>query len=383
MFVAWFRSAHAVSLRSVSLCLLVLLSLLMGACGSSGTQARTSSTPTPKVTVTPALSPTSATPTLLRPDLERGMIYPQYGPNAYGVNDTTWQQGIQAIKTQTASTWLEIPVLLQQPTIYSTSIGPAATAPNLDAFANGIHAAQALGFHVFFVPLLGVNTQGDWSGVVQIASSSQQTWFDNYWQALQPYAQVAQQNGVEQMAIGTELVWLEQNAPASLWNQLIARVQSVFKGTLTYDMNWYPSLSQAPQSWMKNPALAKIGVSEYIPLSDTPAPLDPKSLPGIWNTKVGKLIDTFSSQVGKQIIITEIGYRNSSDALYNPYAPQSTAPNDEQEQAAAYDAALTDVFADSHIAGIFFWGWDNVGRLAIAGQQAVQVVDRWYTSMSS
>lgn len=310
------------------------------------------------------------------------MIYPQWGANSYGVNDTTWQQGIQAIKTQTAASWLEIPVLLQQDTTYSTSVGPGSTAPSLDAFANGVHAAHALGYHVFFAPLLGVvNTPGAWSGVVQINAASQQAWFDSYWQALQPYAEAAQESGVEQMAIGTELVWLEQNAPASLWNQLIARVRSVFKGTLTYDMNWYPSLSQAPESWMKNPALNLIGVSEYIPLSDTPGRVDPSAMPNLWRDKVGKLIDTFAAQVGKPLILSEIGYRDSGDALYNPYSEQSSEPVDAQEQAGAYAATLINVFADPHIVGVFFWGWDNVGRLGIAGQQAAQVVHRWYVSV--
>lgn len=361
-------------------CASILFSSLLAACGFQS-QALPGRKRTVVPTSTPSLSPTSSAPKLLRPDLERGMIYPRWGANAYGVSDTTWQQGIQAIKTQTASSWLEIPVLLQQSTVYSTSVGPGSTAPTLDAFANGVHAAHALGYHVFFAPLLGVvNTPGAWSGVVQIASASQQSWFDSYWQALKPYAEAAQENGVEQMAIGTELVWLEQNAPAALWNQLIARVRSVFKGTLTYDINWYPTLSQAPASWMKNPALDLIGVSEYVPLSDTPGRVDPAAMPDLWHAKVGKLIDTFSAQVGKPLILSEIGYRNSGDALYNPYSEQSSEPVDEQEQAGAYAATLINVFANPHIVGVFFWGWDNVGRLGIAGQQAAQVVHRWYIS---
>ena len=137
---------------------------------------------------------------------------------------------------------------------------------------------------------------------------------------------MAQENGVEQMAIGTELVWLEDNAPASLWNQLIARVQSVFKGTLTYDMNWYPSLYEAPANWLKNPALSKIGLSEYIPLSKLPEGVDPDAMPEIWQEQSREAGRHFAKAVGKQIILSEIGYRSTSDALYNPYSEQSLRP---------------------------------------------------------
>ncbi|HLI70912.1 MAG TPA: hypothetical protein VKV19_14235 [Ktedonobacteraceae bacterium] len=365
--------------RILSLSVLISLSLLFSACNSASGQSQPVVSATrPVASIT--LSPTPSVPTLLRPDLERGMIYPQWGPSSYGDTDTTWLQGIKDIKAQTGATWLEIPVLLEQNTIYSTSVGAGPATPSVDAFASGVRSAVAAGYHVFFIPLLGVNTPGDWSGVVQISRPYQQVWFDSYWNALKPYAEAAQENGAEQMAIGTELVWLEDNAPASLWNQLIARVQSVFKGTLTYDMNWYPSLTEAPASWLRNPALAKIGLSEYVPLEDSPGRIDPNALPALWRNRVGKLIDAFSAQVGKQIILTEIGYADTSDGLSDPYYAQSTAPSDQAEQAAAYEAALSNVFADTRIAGIFFWGWSDVGRLGIEGHQAVQVVYRWYTA---
>ncbi len=372
--------------RAKAFCL-VILALLLGslfsACGTAGSQGQPALSARPSVTSAPSpvVSPTPTTPQLLRPDLERGMIYPRWGPASYGVTDTTWRTGIQAIKTRTGSTWLEIPVLLQQANAYSTSVGPGATAPSLDAFASGIRAATALGYHVFFIPLLGVETPGGWAGIVQVSAPYQQAWFDSYWNALKPYAQVAQENGVEQMAIGTEILWMEDNAPASLWNQLISRVRSVFKGKLTYDINWYPSLYEAPASWLKNPDLTYIGVSEYIPLTDSAVRVDPAAMPALWQKKVGKVIDTFSAQVGKPILLSEIGYRSTSDALYNPYSEQSSASNDPQEQAGAYAATLVNVFADSHIVGIFFWGWDNVGKLGIAGQQAALVVYRWYTKV--
>lgn len=357
---------------------------IFAACSSDVTGSQATPGPSPAQTqAVPSPASTPTPPGLLRPELERGVVYPQYGPTAYGVANTAWQKGIKSIKSQTAATWLEMPILLEQSNNVSISVGQGATAPSLDAFVSGIHTAKELGFHLFVVPLLKVDTPGGWAGTIQISASYQQAWFDSYWNALKPYAQMAQENGVDQMAIGTEIVWLETNAPASLWNQLISRVRSVFKGDLTYDMNWYPSLTQDPTSWMKNSELKSIGLSEYVPLMDTPDAVSPDAMPALWKNKVGKLIDQFSEKVGKSIIISEIGYRSNSDALYSPFADHSSAPVDMQAQAAAYTAALTNVFADPHITGIFFWGWDNVGALGISGKQAVQVLYRWYSKAAS
>lgn len=361
--------------------------LLLVACSSAGSQGQakvpTAQPTTASQVLKAGATPTSTTPQLLRPDLERGMVYPEWSPQAYGFDDSTWQQGVETMKTQTGATWVEMPVVFRQSTESSLDVGPDSNTVTVDAFGNGIQRAVSLGYHVFFVPLTDVVASGEWAGVIQYSSEQQiQTWFDRYWQALQPYAKVAQQAGAEQMAIGTELEWLSSHAPAALWNQLIANVQTVFKGALTYDMNWWPSLTvthQGPPSWFHNPGLAKIGISEYIPLVDSSQRVDPSVMPALWKSRVGNVIDAFAEQVGKPVILSEIGYRDTSDALYNPFSGVGSGQGDSQEQAAAYAAALADVFADTHIAGVFFWAWDNVGALGVVGQQAVQVIHRWYT----
>lgn len=364
-----------------ALCVVIVsLSFLCSACAAPRFQSQSAQSNTnnggPSGSLLPSLSPSASASQ--QSNFQRGMIYPRWHQDSYGASDTTWQQGIQMIKAQTGATWLEIPVLFSQATSHSTTVEVGPSTPSLEAFAHGIRSAHQLGYRVFFIPLMGVNVPGDWSGVIQFDTRQQeQAWFDSYWNTVKSYARVAQDNGVEQMAIGTELQWLQQYAPASLWEGLIGRMHSVFKGPLTYDMNW-PSLYQAPQSWLKDPNLAMIGVSVYISLVDTPIRVDPKAISGLWRDKIRKLLDTLSAQTGKRILITEIGYRNTSDTLYNPWNSQSSAPQDPTEQAAAFDATLSNVFADSAISGIFFWGWDDVGRLGIKGQPAIQVLHKWY-----
>jgi len=128
--------------------------------------------------------------------------------------------------------------------------------------------------------------------------------------------------------------------------------------------------------------LSAIGVSVYIPLTDTPQRLDPTILPGLWQEKIGKLLDAFSTQLARKVFISEIGYRDSSFALYRPWERDAQAeaePADPEEQAAAYDAALTNVIADPHIEGIYFWAW-SVPLFEPNWKSAARVLYKWYSS---
>ena len=104
----------------------------------------------------------------------------------------------------------------------------------------------------------------------------------------------------------------------------------------------------------------------------------------LWHTKVLTVLDTLSIHIGKPVLISEIGYRNSSDALYQTWDQNSSKPLDPQEQAGAYNAALTNAIPDQHIAGIFFWGWQDVGRFTLKGQsETLAVLHKWYTSVGA
>lgn len=320
---------------------------------------------------------------LLRPAFERGIIYPQWSPAAYGTQDTLWQQALGPIKQQTGAQWIEIPVLFSQATNSSTTVTTDPSTPQISSFVEGIQRAHSLGYKVFFVPLMQVRQPGMWSGTIAFSSEQQeQAWFDGYWQAIEPYVAAAAAQHVEQMAIGTELQTLQQTVPDALWNGLITRIRTVFSNTLTYDMNW-SSLGRPMPNWLENPALTYIGVSTYIPLLNSPGHVDPSAIPALWGAVIKSQLDGLAAQLQKPVLITEIGYRDSADALYQTWLATSKAPDDPQEQAGAYEAALSNVFSDTLIAGTFFWGWDNVGMFAIKNQPAVQVLLKWYSKKAT
>jgi hypothetical protein len=324
-----------------------------------------------------------------RPTFQTGIIFPQWGTNAYDSTDKNWQVGLNDIENQTSAQWIEIPVNLYQSSVTSTQVTVSDITPTPEAVAAGIRSAQSKNYHVFIVPLLSAGGTLTWSGSIQFSTTQQmQEWFDSYWQAIQPYVKAAEQAGADELAIGTELEKL-QLAPASLWNQLIERVHQIFPGKLTYDMNWsslylYQNNNNnlTLPAWMHNSSLSAVGVSVYIPLTDTPHRLDPAILPGLWQEKIGKLLDLLSTQLTKQVLISEIGYRDSAYALYRPWERDAQAqaePVDPEEQAAAYNAALTNVIADKHIGGIYFWAW-SVPLFEPNWKPAAQVLYKWYSS---
>jgi hypothetical protein len=207
-----------------------------------------------------------------------------------------------------------------------------------------------------------------------------QEWFDNYWRTFKPYVVAASQAGAEELAIGTEYELL-QSAPAFLWNQLITRIHTFFSGKLTYNMNW-SSMAHPIPAWMQHPYLASIGVSEYIPLTDVPKRLNPNLLATLWKEKIKTALDSLAMQLGKPVLISEIGYRDSEDALYNTWELTTNAGADEVEQAAAYNAALLNTLSDPSIAGMFVWAW-SVPLFSPNCRLAAQVLHHWYTTIQT
>jgi hypothetical protein len=256
--------------------------------------------------------------------------------------------------------------------------------PTPEAVAEGIRLARAKDYSVFVAPLLTVDGPPGpltWSGSIRFATLQQtEAWFESYWQAFSPYVMAAEEAGAEQLAIGTEDELL-QEAPAFLWNQLIERIHAIYHGKLTYDINW-SSLYYPLPSWLHNSYLNAIGVSVYFPLIDRPERISPALVPELWRDKIKPFLDRLALQVSKPVIVSEIGYRDSAYTFYRPLqrdAAAATEPADPEEQAAGYDAALSNVITDSHISGIFFWAW-SLPLFEPNWKPAAKIMHKWYTS---
>jgi hypothetical protein len=333
----------------------------------------------PLAKLTPSL-PAKACASTQR-NFQKGIAFPQWGSTAYGERDAKWLTELPEMRTQTGACWVEIPLLFYQSSLTSTKVTQGLSTPTVSSFDYGIHYAHALGLYIFVTPLLQVSGSQPWAGAIQFSTlAHEQQWFESYWKALKPYVLAASQAHVEQLALGTEYEWLQEHAPDSLWNELITRLRSVFPGTLTYDMNW-TSLQKPPRSWMYNANLKMIGISAYLPLIHAPERVEPRHIFALWKQTIKRALDNFALKLGEPIFISEIGYRNSADALYHSWEPTSSAPPDPEEQASACDAALANIVPDQHILGSFFWGWDDVQAFRLAGQPAATVIHTYYRAL--
>ncbi len=342
-----------------------------------GTSARYQSC-MPQRTIPDANEPGSG---IQRVDYQTGVIFPQWGSTGYSTKDANWLVGLHEIQKQTAAQWVGMSINLYQPSLISTQVQAGQATPTPQAVREGIRAARLMHYHVFVFPQLTVDGARSWSGNIQFPTLQlAQAWFDNYWIAFKPYIVAAAQGGAEELAIGSEYELLQPAAPA-LWNQLIERVHQVFPGKLTYDINW-SSLYYPLPSWLHHRYLSAIGVSVYTPLTDTPQQLDPITLPALWQATIGKLLDAFAVQIGKPLLISEIAYRDSSDALYNPWEVFTNARTDQVEQAAAYNAALLNLMNDQHIVGVFVWAW-AFPPFDLRCRLAAQVLYHWFMARSA
>jgi hypothetical protein len=320
-------------------------------------------------------------PIQARPTFQTGIIFPQWGATAYGPQDTDWQTGLNEIAPQIAARWIALTIPFEQDSPSATSVQTSPLTPSPTAVAAGIQLARASGYHIFVQPLLTINGSQSWAGTIQFARQQQaQQWFDSYWHTYQPYVAAASQAGADELAIGTEFAGLEQHWKKQ-WEQLISRIHAIFPGMLTYDMNWTSMTSNLP-SWMQNASLTAIGVSVYIPLTDKAQRVPPKDIAPLWGAKIGQPLDALAQTLHKPVLISNIGYRDSSDTLYQPWQAQASGTNavpDEQEQAAAYGAALQYALTDTVLEGIFFWAWSQP-PYAPNGHAAAQELYKWYSS---
>lgn len=306
----------------------------------------------------PTATPIPANPTV-RQTFEKGIAFPRWGTNVYGPTDPTWASDVASMRAQTHAQWVEIIVDLSQVGPSGTVVNPSGDTPTPDDIYVGVMNARAAGLKVYLKPLLHVEqSSSSWSGDVTFGShAAAQQWFQSYWLAYKPYVEAAANAGASQVSIGTEFSLLQKEYPDQ-WEWLLQQVSGVFHGSITYELN-HDTITGPEPSWLRDPQLTYVGVSMYTSLQATPKDISASQIERLWGQLVLPRLDQLSKTVGKPVILSEIGYRDTADCLYDPWTHTSSAPADPTLQGAAYTAALTETVGDPHVAGVFFWAWQN------------------------
>ena len=315
-----------------------------------------------------------------------GFNYPAFYNGGYENDDTL--PALQATGSNS--------VALEDEYSINTATGQIVSDPNYtDSIASleaTITEAKADGQQVMVRPLIDFlnpaidgGMTGDFRGYFYPTTPTQVTdFFDSYKAILVQQATAAQQAGASVFCLGTEIDQLTGPAFATEWDGIISAVKAVYTGKLTYSADWNDS--QSPWQYGGAPVgtgnietqvsfwnqLDYVGIDEYAPLSDAAnpteaqlvagwedAPTDPNVAALTGGESLIKYYEGLSSDLGKPLFFTELGYEDATDAASSPFG-SSTNVVDQPLQTGLYQAFETAWQADGNtsLTGVNFWNWD-------------------------
>lgn len=287
--------------------------------------------------------------------IEKGVTLWAWDDFAYGPK-TEWADtpaALDALGEVGANTVALVPTWVQAfATSSSVTREPGKTATD-EALRHGIAVAHARGLAVTLKPHVNV-LDGSWRG--SIKASNVDAWFVSYRQMLLGYARLAQETGVSQFVVGTELV--EMSRHTSRWRSLIAEVRKTYRGRLTYAA--LPFEYARIGFWR---SLDVVGIDAYWRLSRIGSRTDVASLQAEWSPIVDELA-AFSASVGRPILITEAGYTDQVGTTRDPASWTLAAPSagGAVEQANAYQALLISFTGKTWFRGVHWWAWRQTNQ---------------------
>lgn len=223
-----------------------------------------------------------------------------------------------------------------------------------------IRQARALGLRVTLMPVVRLHhrTAREWRGVIQPAAGVE-AWFISYRAFVRDAAQIARDEGVARLVVGSELTSMV--AERARWLALIEEVRGVFAGPLLYSANW--DSFQRVTFWDALDAIAVTGYFE-LPVTATTAGAIRREARDAW-TPHREALRALGARHKKPVLITELGYPTREDAAQRPWDERvTTAPVTARalHTQAALFAGFCDAFAGSGaIDGVFFWNWFGHG----------------------
>jgi len=250
-----------------------------------------------------------------------------------------------------------------------------------EAVTHAIRAAKSRGMIVLLKPQIWLRRS--WPGDIEPQGrEEEERFFREYGRWIRHYALMAESNGVEILAIGTELSRMTRGR-TSCWETIIRDIRVLYRGRLVYAANWGEEVEQVG-FW---PLLDFIGVDFYYPLSSEDSPSDQALREGFERSL--EPIRALSRRLSKPVLLTEIGYGSTRSPWKSPHSSDRGREPSAEHQARAYQAAFA-ALADetSWIRGMYWWKWPTDLALGGAGdpgftpngKPAEEVIRRGYGS---
>jgi hypothetical protein len=210
-----------------------------------------------------------------------------------------------------------------------------------------LRKAREAGLFVLLKPHLWIDQS--WHGAVEMrAAEDWPAFFAAYRAFLLDWAEVAREEAVAALCIGTELD--RTLGHEDEWRALIRAVRAVYPGKLFYTAHW-SDYARVP-FW---DALDAIGISAYFPLDVGPRPSHAE-LVAAWQPIRCELA-RFSAAAGRPIVFAELGYRPLAGVFARPWAHAAGRELAPENQANGLDAALAVFLDEPWFGGVFVWEW--------------------------
>jgi hypothetical protein len=282
--------------------------------------------------------------------------------------------------------YVTLTIPLSQSNIYSSDVSTSGSTPTNQSLVSGIQYIHSLGMHVA-LSLHDDPNDGQWRALIN--PSDRTSWFANYGQILNQYADTAQANGVEELVIATEMSSLtipsysSQNTPG--WINLIKSVRTHYSGILTYGANHggYMSDDTLLGFWGY---LDEIGISAYYSMGNSSSTIS--NMESDWAQIDANELKGLASEYNKPIIFIEVGYISGDNALGDPGSAYTNPGNTNLTiQANAYQALLSYWSNSTYMRGVSFWDWSpnpnaggsNDNDYTPQNKPAEQVMKQWFT----
>lgn len=207
--------------------------------------------------------------------------------------------------------------------------------------------AHALGMTVLLKPQiwvghgtdsLHINPRGGWN-----------RWFASYRRFILHHAMLARIEGIEWLAVGTELT-LTETQPQ--WHALIRDIRSLYPGHIVYAANW-DAFSGTP-FWNE---LDAVGIDIYAPLVNKSEATDAELLAGA-RANVHE-VTLLAAKVRKPVILTELGFPSTRAPWREPWSERREEPLRHEDQARCYRALLSALGEAPWFSGLFIWKYES------------------------
>lgn len=304
------------------------------------------------------VTPTAIPLTIPRRDLnalkeyQKGIAYVATDRNEYASAKS--QKALDELFA-TGANYISILVTWYQEGMTSTDIYRADNTPSDEELAFVIAYAHAHGVRVMLKPQVDFSNDPDhWRGEITFNNEDDWAkWFASYRNFILYYAHFAQQNGVEEFSVGTELV--ATTTRSADWRAIIRAVRQQYSGLLTYSANHSGEEVQV-QFWND---LDFIGVNVFYHITNYRTPTMDQILQG-WDLPVHQLTGVHNNFPNQPIIFTEVGYPSMDLASVWPWNWHRDGAVDIQEQAMLYEGLFETWWYHPDrdwFRGMFIWNW--------------------------